>query len=263
MQVSLPCLLRRLPLLASLPLACLLLLPTGCAKSPDGVPSNSSSGPQVFVTMTVAGNLNPNYYYFVLFNVNEAKGPGTGITGPVPVVAAPYGNGFAAGAFTNYIEYHNGQPGGTNFGFWTISSDLLTPSYLGSSSPYLVQSRAGSSTITMQIPLAALATASTPTAAIQNIEVNFIATNIVPPPGDTLTAKYVDSLYPTNDPNSLNRFIIIPTTQSGIYQNSDQNLEPSGDVTQYVNGFPITVTPGQLPDVGSLDITDWSVRVSS
>ena len=92
----------------------------------------------------------------------KPKVPGTSLTGPVPVVAVPYGNGFAAGAFTNYVEYHNGQPGGTNFGFWTISSDLLTPSYLGSSSPYLVTSQAGSNTFTVQIPLAALATASTP-----------------------------------------------------------------------------------------------------
>lgn len=258
MQAFFPRLLCLLPLLTGL-----LLLPTGCAKSPPGTTSNSSSGPQVFVTMTVAGNLNPNYYYFVLFNVNESKGPGTGITGPVPVVAVPYGNGFAAGAFSNYVEFHNGQPGGTNFGFWTISADLLTPSYLGSSSPYLVQSQAGSNTFTVQIPLAALATASTPLAAIQNIEVNFIATNIVPPPGDTLTPKYVDSLYPTNDATSLNRFIIVPTTQSGIYQNSDQNLEPTGDVSQYINGIPTTVTPARLSDVSSLDISDWSVRISS
>lgn len=241
-----------------------LLLLTGCAKSPSGINTTSpASGPQVFVTMTVAGTLNPNYYYFILFNVNEAKGPGTGITGPVPVVAVPYGNGFAAGAFSNYVEYHNGQPGGTNFGFWTISTDLLTPSYLGSSSPYLVQSQAGNNTLTVQVPLAALATAGTPVAGIENLEINLIATNAVPPPSDTLTSKYVDSLYPTTDPGNLNRFIIVPTTQSGFYQNSDQGIESGGDVTQYVNGFPTTVTTSQLSDVADLDITDWSVRISS
>jgi len=241
-----------------------LFLIAGCAKTPSGITTSSPvSGPQVFVTMTVAGTLNPNYYYFVLFNVNEAKGPGTNLTGPVPVVAAPYGNGFAAGAFTNYVEYHNGQPGGTNFGFWTISADLLTPSYLGSSSPYLVQSQAGSNTFTVQIPLAALATTSNPLDAIQTIEVNFIATNVVPPPSDTLTAKYVDSLYTTTDASNLNRFIIIPTTQSGIYQNSDQNIEPSGDVAQFVNGFPTQVTPAQFADVNDLDIINWSVQISS
>ena len=85
----------------------------------------------------------------------------------------------------------------------------------------------------------------------------------MPPTGDTLTPKYVDSLYPSNVSGNLNSFVIIPTTQSGIYQNSDQNIEPSGDVTQYVNGTPTTVTTGQFPDVADLDIVNWSVQISS
>ena len=66
----------------------LLLLPAGCAKAPSGAMGSTSpaSGPQMFVTLTVAGSINPLYYYFVLFNVNNAPGP-TGQTGPVPVVA--------------------------------------------------------------------------------------------------------------------------------------------------------------------------------
>ncbi len=257
MQASAVRLFRLLPLLAGL-----LLVPAGCAKSPSGISGNSTSGPQVTVSMTVAGTLNPNYYYFILFNATGAVA-GAKPVGPIPVFAAPYGNGFAAGAFTNYVQYHNGQPGGTNLGFWTISSDLLTPSYLGSSSPYLVQSEVGSNTFTVQIPLADLANAGTPAAAIQNLEVNFIATNVLPPPSDTLTAKYVDALYPTNVSGNLNSFVIIPTTQSGIYQNSDQNIEPAGDVTQYVGGGPTTVTSAQFADAADLDIINWSVQISN
>ena len=89
----------RRTLLAALP--CLLLLLAGCAKAPSRGITSPASGPQILVTMTVAGRINPSYYYFVLFNVRQNT---TGPTGPVPVVAPPYGNGFAAGAFTNYVE---------------------------------------------------------------------------------------------------------------------------------------------------------------
>lgn len=252
---------RTLGLLAGLA----LLLPAGCAKAPGGSSGSTSpaSGPQVFVTMTVAGNINPSFYYFVLFNVNNTPGPGgTAVTGPIPVVAAPYGNGFAAGAFTNYVEYHGGQPGNTDYGFYAISPDLLQPGYLGSSG-YLVQTQTGSSTISFQIPLADLATPAVPAAQIQRLEINLIATNVTPPPTDMLVNKYVDSLYPTNEAGNLNRFIDVPTTQSGIFQNSTLNIESSGDVTQYVNGIPTTVTTGQFANVADLDITDFSVRVSS
>ena len=69
--------------------------------------------------MTVAGTINPAYYYYVLFNVNNTPNSNnSGPTGPVPVVAPPYANGFAAGAFTNYVEYNSGVPGGTGFGYY-------------------------------------------------------------------------------------------------------------------------------------------------
>ena len=59
--------------------------------------------------MTVAGQIEPDYFYYVLFNVNNTTGVG-GLTGPVPVVAPPYYNGFAVGAFSSYLEYNGSLP---------------------------------------------------------------------------------------------------------------------------------------------------------
>ncbi len=254
----------------------LLLLPAGCAKAPGG--SNGAispvSGPQLFVTMTVRGKLNPNYYYYVLFNINNTPGPGgTSVTGPVPVVAPPYGNGFAAGAFTNYVQYH-ATNGGTGFSYYAISPDLLTPSYLGSTG-VLVQSAASDTTLSFQIPLAQLVpTGSSLTVNdINQLEINFVATNTLNVIGDSLAnPKYFDSLgTPESTGTYVNINVRLPggAIQQGLYQNSDTNIEDqSHDVAQAGNGIPMRVTstidPGQPNEFNpdNIDITDWSIRLN-
>lgn len=249
----------------------LLLLPAGCAKAPGG--SNGAispvSGPQLLVTMTVRGTINPSYYYFVLFNVNNQRGPGgTSVTGPVPVVAPPYGNGFAAGAFTNYVQYH-ATNGGTGFSYYAISPDLLTPVYLGSTGP-LVQSAAGTSTLSFQIPLAQLVpTGSSLTVNdINQLEVNFVATNTLNVIGDSLAnPKFFDSLgMPESTGTYVNINVRLPggAIQQGLYQNSDTSIEGQGaDVATAGNGMPQVVT-GTVNgvDTTALDITDWSIRLN-
>ena len=256
----------RRPLLAALPL--LLLLPAGCAKAPGGASVSTGQGTQVIVTMTVAGTINPNYYYFVLFNVNNSPGP-TG-TAPVPVVTVrdTGGNGFAAGAFTNYVEFNQTVPGGaavggTNVGYYGISSDLLTPSYLGSSSPYLVQAQVSGNTLSFQIPLAELATSSVPAGSITSLQINFVTTNLVTSNPSAPQTKVFDALGQTNQLGGLNNPITIQTGTSGIYNNASVQDEAAGDVTEYVNGQPVTATSANTPGVttNDLDITDWSVQI--
>ena len=263
MQLPLSKLLR--PLLAAL-----LLLPAGCAKSPSTGGSSPVSGPQLLVTMTVAGNINPKYYYYILFNVNNAKGPNnTAVTGPVPVVAVPYGNGYAAGAFTNYVEYNSGQPGGTNFNYYAVDPTLFNSQPLGQSR--LIQAQAVGNTLTFQLPLAYLATSSVTADQINSLQVNFITTNVVPPNGQNITVpKYFDALYPPQQAGNSYVNLIIRDVNGTLLANTFTNIgsgvnEGSGDVAQYVNGVPITVT-GTTPDgvtTNDLDITNWTIQLTS
>ena len=155
-RISLP---KRLFLFGGL--SGLLLLPAGCAKAPGGSSGATSpvSGPQLFITMTVRGTINPNYYYYVLFNINNTPGPGgpggTSVTGPVPVVAPPYGNGFAAGAFTNYVQFH-GQRGSRRYGLWLLCYQprFADSRFISALRAVLVQSSASTNTISFQLPLA-------------------------------------------------------------------------------------------------------------
>ena len=251
-------------------LAALLLLPAGCAKSPSTGGSSPVSGPQLIVTMTVAGNINPNYYYYVLFNVNNTPGPGiTSVTGPVPVVAAPYGNGYAAGAFTNYVEYNGGVPGGTNFNFYAVDSTLFNSEPLGVG--YLIQHQAVGNTLTFQLPLADLATPSVSAADINSLQVNFVATNVVPANGQNITtAKYFDALYPPQQAGNSYVNLIIRDASQTLLANTFTNVgsgvnEGAGDVAQYVNGAPVIVT-GTTSDgvtTNDLDITGWTIQLTS
>ena len=244
------------------------LLLAGCAKGPSSGITSPTSGPQLLVTMTVAGRINPSYYYFVLFNVNNTpSGNNSGPTGPVPVVAPPYVNGFAAGAFTNYVEYNGGVPGGTGFGFYTIDPALREPKYLGSTG-YLVTSLVSGNTLSFQLPLAFLATSAVTADQIQTLQVNFVTTNTVPIQPDSTEAKYFDALYPPDLAGS--SFVLINVrlaaggpVQQLNYLNSDRNIEGGGDVAQYVNGVPVVVSGVQNGvTIADLDITDFTIRLN-
>jgi hypothetical protein len=191
------------------------------------------------------------------------------VTGPVPVVAPPYGNGYAAGAFTNYVEYNGGQPGGTNFNFYAVDKTLFNSQPLGTG--YLIQKQAAGNTLTFQLPLAALATSSVSAAAINSLQVNFIATNVVPPNGqDIATAKYFDALYPPQQNGNSYINLIIRDASQTLLTNTFTNLgsgvnESSGDVAQYVNGLPITVSGTTADGVttNDLDITNWTIQLTA
>ncbi len=229
----------------------LLLLPLSCAKSPPGA---STAGPQLIITMTVAGSINPQFFYFVLFNnANDS----TGSNGPVPVISIPWGNGFATGrtspgGLTQYVRYDPSQPQG-GFGVYAVNpaSLLDQPGYLG----VPVQESVTNNTLQFQIPLSDLATAAVPTGSINYIQINFLATNSIPVDPNYTGTKYFDALGDSSSVGSINDYITISTTKNGIYQNSDKNLEPGGDVAEAGNGVYRTVNE---PD---LDITNWSVEV--
>jgi hypothetical protein len=289
MQMSLLKLLRPLFVL-------LLLIPAGCAKSPSGISGSSPvSGPQLQISLTVQGTINPNLYYYILFNLNRSTGPTGSGTGAVPVVAIPYGNGFAAGGFSNYVEYHGNQ-GINNFGYYGIPANLLGPISLGGSQ--IVQTQVVGNTLTFRLPLTYLATAGDSTSTpgyvpnssfaveqIQTLQINFVTTNIVPPPSDTIVQKYYDTLYTAQSLSAVTP-VEVPvydvsgtTLMSGVYSNNTFDIN-GGSVAQYVNGVPVAVSnitlgPGNVPatdgtidpsqvtgNTNDLQITGWTIQLT-
>lgn len=232
--------------------AALFLLPTGCAKSPAG--TGNGTGTQLIISMTVAGRVRPDYFYFVLFNnANDTNGT----NGPIPVVTTPWGNGFAAGrtaegGLTHYVQIDSSQPQ-NGYGVYAIvpGSNLRTSQYLGAP----LQTTTGSNTIQFRIPLSQLGTTAVPDGSIQNLQINFLATNIIPLNPEYSGTKFFDALGDANQPGGVNNYITISTAQSGIYDNSTKNIEPGRDVTEAGNGVFKHI------DNPDLDITDFRVEV--
>jgi hypothetical protein len=232
---------------------CALLL-SGCAEYPSGG-SSSASGAILNVTMTVSGQINPNYYYFVVFN--NANDP-HGTNGPEPVIAPPNGNGFVAGAATSYIEYSTNQ-GGDGYLFYKFNgATLQSPTAVGAPSQDTPVS-AGGNTIQFQIPVSELATSTVSAGATNYIQVNFIAySRLIISPDDT-SSKDFDALGDTHPgTGQLNDYFTFPTTQNNTYSDSSVGNEPTGDeeVTNGSGGY----SPVSDPDV---DISGWSITVTN
>jgi hypothetical protein len=227
------------------------LLSAGCAKAPGGS-QGPGAGRQIIVTMTVAGHIRPDYFYFVLFNTTNTPEKSSG---PIPVVAAPWGNGFAAGEFTHFLRYDGSQP---NAGYVLYAvvpgSSLRGFTSLGAPIEY-TPVPGGGATIRFRVALAQLATAGIPPEDIRALQVNFLATDRIPVDPNDPRTKLFDALGDARQPGGVNNPITISTLQSGLYQNSGVLREPAGDVTEAGNG---TFQSVSNPD---LDITDWTIEV--
>jgi hypothetical protein len=237
----------------------LLLSNSGCARFPAG--TTTGTGRQLTITMTVAGQINPNdFYYVVINNANDSSGS----AGPVPVIGSPWGNGFVAGSATSFVEYTGSQP---------ADGYLVYDFQPSTANPLLVFTQVGtpvqdtpvnssSNTLEFRVPLSQLATTSVPLTSMNDIQINFINTNQVPVNtlGTLSTPKLLDALGNTLNGSDINHFITIPTAQDGTFSNSGTgNIEPSGDIAATTgNGL----VPASSPDAPNLDITNWSVQVS-
>ncbi len=227
----------------------------GCAKSPSS--PSARVGTQMVISMTVRGVIRPDYFYYVLFN-NSADASGT--SGPVPVVAPPYGNGFAAGTFTHFVVVNGAQGSGgggsaapVGYGVFAITPGSNLRSFTPLPSP--VQTATGTSTIQFRIPLSELATAAVPAASIRYVQINFVNTNTVPVDPNYTGLKLFDALGDGTQPGGINDYISIDVSKAATYQNSDKNLEGPNDVVQVGNGtFQVVNEP-------DLDIVNWQVQI--
>jgi hypothetical protein len=205
--------------------------------------------------MTVSGTINPNYFYFVIFNnINDSHG----VNGPDPVIAPPWGNGFVAGAATSYVEYTPTQPG-DGYLLYKFTDSTLQQSSAVSAPSQDTPVQSGGNTIQFQIPISDLATSTLSASQTKYIQVNFIATNRIPVNPEDTSPKEFDALGDTHPgTGQLNDYITIPTNESNSFSSSSTGDEPVGDeeVTNGSGGY----SPVNDPNV---DISAWSIQVTN
>ena len=169
---------------------CIFLLAlTACARFPDAPVAGGVR--RIAVEVQVAGRIRPDYHYFVLFNLSNDP---TGQAGPVPVVAPPWGNGFAAGAFTHFMRYDNLQPAG-GYALYRVqpNTNLSVFQYLGIprfSEPITAESNR----LRFEIDLTQFIPNPVDAAQLQFIQLNIVATDRVPLDPNDPTRKVVDAL---------------------------------------------------------------------
>ncbi|MGO8670585.1 MAG: hypothetical protein ACLQVD_04355 [Capsulimonadaceae bacterium] len=229
-----------------------------------GAPSSSSqsNGPQLLVNMTVEGDINPADYYFVLFNVTNTP---VQSTGPAPVITSPWGNGFASGDITAFMLFdQTAQNSGYQMFAVAPGSNDLTFTPLPPPTSSAPVTFGTSQTLSFEIPISALATAAIPASKITTIQVNFLATDQIPPTGYTGN-KLFDALGDGRILSQVDSAITITATPGQSYNDTPQ--EPAGDVMETGPGVYQNVSDSTAQTnggtVADLDIVTWSVQVIS
>lgn len=210
---------------------------SGCAKYPS---STTATGPRVTLTMTVAGQINPNYVYIFAMQPLNVTNPTT--QGPIPVIAQPWGNGFVAGNCKYFVRWDpTTSPRYTIYKF----QDTQLTQYFAIGAPVnTVDVPTGGRVLQFEITLNQIADTPDQAAGYQTLQLNYLTMNKVPQGTDS--GKAWDALGDSTIPSGINQFVNIPLTSSRLYNNASfNNLEPAGDVAD--------------PD---LDIVDWSIQVN-
>ncbi len=220
---------------AGLALACGALLACSCAKFPEG--GITPDVQRLVFKMTVERELKPSYVYIVALRISTDDNP-IG-SGPIPVVAPPWGNGFVAGNATHYVRWDAATS--PQFLIYEFQDGSLINSFPTGAPIAFTPVQAGDKTLEFEVSLDQL---ESPSADLRSIQVNFLTMDKVPT-GTQAVTKNWDALGDGRVPSQVNTWITIPVRTSGLYDNARfGNLEPQGDAPD--------------PD---LEITDFSVEV--
>jgi hypothetical protein len=215
--------------------ALLLALLGGCARSPGGAAAQPLR--QLILQLTVAGRIQPNLFYFIALDVT-----GDQSKGPLPVVGPPWGNGFVTGEVTHFVRIQGGQ---AQVFHVLPNTNLLQFESLGRPFDFQLPPAANTASVTLDLD-----TIVPPTGGPSSINVNMIATDIVPLDPQFPGPKLVDAFGPSG-----NQFVTIPIFSSRVFTNHDFStlLEPANDVLRAPS-----LTTVDAPD---LDIVDWRIEV--
>lgn len=216
-----------------------LLALTGCARFPE-VPVERGVR-RLVIEMQVAGRIRPEYHYFVVFNLSNDP---TGSTGPLPVVAPPWGSGFAGGAYTHYVRYAQFLPQG-GYALYRVGqgTENQPPPHLYLGVPLRTDTvNATTNRLRFEIDLIQLIPNEREARAIQYLQLNFITTDIIPTDPNAPVRKNGDSLGDGRLGDY--RYLNLRIDTDRIVRNSDPVIEPANDIAD--------------PD---LDIIDWRLEV--
>ncbi len=269
---------RRYGLVFSL-LSSLALL-SGCAKQPPGQGSNAAlSGKRLEVTMRFRNPVNPNYHYFFLINyfTNQGTSIGAGdqnAPGPVPVLgpvnaSQGYGNGFATGSggsafgFTDFVRFEGNAyrlfhvVGDPTLSHFQDEGQPVTFVLPNSNDPTTLRFTLDLSQLVVQSNGAAL-TDPTQTVALAKgirwLQMNIVATDVIPVNQTTLVNKQVDSLGDTRTPTGASSFLVLDMLHSQTYTNQSfagQAVFEPADVDVFGSASPDP----------SLDLIDYTISV--
>lgn len=226
-----------IPSWPALPLFAFLCLPllAGCARTPSG-----STGPpprELILTMTVAGVISPDDFYFLALDFS-----GDPSKGPLPVVGPPWGNGWGTGSITHYVRIFGNQAEVYRF---QPGTNLLQSTFLGR--PFDFQPPANSGTLVVTLDMDTLVP---PTSPVTTVNVNYIATDRVVVDPRFTGPKLVDAFGADGS-----HYITLPIRTNRVFTNNDfaSPIEGAGDVL---------LTPDRVnANAPNLDIVDWRVEV--
>lgn len=250
-------------------LVALSLAVVGCARLPPS--RNALSGRRLVVTLRFRQPINPNYSYFFL--INNAGDPNA--PGPIPVLLPPYGNGFATGpggqrAFTDFVRFDNQQVQG--YAVYHVVADagnnenyVRTGRPVNAVLPTSDPTLTGSYELRFELDLSQLVTDASgnpladPVEAVNQarnirfLQVNVVATSLVPIDPATPVVKLTDAFGDTRTPLGASSWLTLDTTQIGrVFRSSDFIGQPIEEPT----------TPDVFGgDDGSLDLVEWSIEV--
>lgn len=259
-----------------------------CAKLPPG--QTNLSGRRIHVVMRFASQPQANFYYFFCINKYGTQGT-SGANGPVAVLGpavsqnAGYGNGFVTGSsanttgsisglpdygVTDFVLYNSSVPNGIGLYHFTANPNQQTLGQLIPTKPLnavlptnaSVDDATGQRTIAFDIDMVQLVTDQPTTALaiaeaqkIQYLQVNIIATNVVPMTQTFPGLKEVDAMGDGTDTSQYSIFLQINLNQANSYLSTtgfgQLSPEPTGDV------YPLN----DHPDQQSLDLEYWEVDV--
>jgi hypothetical protein len=261
-----------------------LSLLCSCAQLP---PSRTTlSGKRLRVVLRFAAPVDRFSHYYVLINLpRDANGNITtgdiNAPGPVPVLFPPYGNGFATGPagerfpFTDFIVFDSLQTQGYalyhvvgeadrgNVSLPTAPITFVTPDPNDPRTARELQFEIDLAQLIVDangVPLADQAEAANRARAIRFLQINVVATDVVPRDVTTPVAKRVDSLGETARPGgSVNpglgasSFLTVDVTQIGrVYNNASfigQLVEEPSAPDVFGGSYP------------PIDLVDWSIEV--
>ncbi|MCW3099495.1 MAG: hypothetical protein JWL77_5113 [Chthonomonadaceae bacterium] len=219
--------------------------------------------------------VNPNFHYFFLINYDQSvSGGNQNAPGPVPVLGPTnsnqgYGNGFATGSggsafgFTDFVKYEN-----NTFRLVHVVGDPTISNFVDEGQPiaFTLPNAGDPTVLQFSIDLAQIvvqpngAAAADPTQAVAQakairwLQMNIVATDVIPVNQTTIVNKQVDSLGDTRTLTGASSFLDLDMSQFQTYTNQSfagqAVFEPAdNDVFGSANPDP------------SLDLIDYSITV--